>query len=132
MNFVPFNAHTTPLFKNCNILTFAAIINVEKICIFINNSFNQDSFPIFNENFKLVSTTRSHNIKSARNALLFVPSYNAVRFGRKSLSIQNAFTLNYLQDKSNDNYIILYNFLCLTPRNLKILLAKFFISEYSS
>ena len=52
--------------------------------------------------------------------------------GENHLSIQNALRLNYLQDKSNDNYIILYNFLCLTPRNLKILLAKFFISEYSS
>ena len=29
MNFAPFNTHTTPLFKNCNILTFADIINVE-------------------------------------------------------------------------------------------------------
>ena len=56
MNFVPFNAHTTHLFKNCNILKFADIINVEG-CIFINNCFNKDSFSIFNENFKLVSTT---------------------------------------------------------------------------
>ena len=55
MNFVSFNAHTTPLFKNCNILKFADIINVES-CIFINNCFNRDSFSIFNENFKLVST----------------------------------------------------------------------------
>ena len=47
MNFAPFNAHTTPLFKNCNILKFADIINVES-CIFINNCFNRDSFSIFN------------------------------------------------------------------------------------
>ena len=43
MNFAPFNAHTTSLFKNCNILKFADIINVES-CIFINNCFNGDSF----------------------------------------------------------------------------------------
>ena len=53
MNFAPFNAHTTLLFKNCNILKFADIINIES---FINNGFNRDSFSIFNENFKLVST----------------------------------------------------------------------------
>ena len=82
MNFAPFNAHTTPLFKNCNILKFADIINVES-CIFINNCFNRDSFSIFNENFKLVSTTHSYNTRSAGNGLLFVPSYNTVRFGRK-------------------------------------------------
>ena len=34
MNFAPFNAHTTTLFKSCNILKFADIINVES-CIFI-------------------------------------------------------------------------------------------------
>ena len=39
MNFVPFNAHTTSLFKNSNILKFADIIDVEN-CIFINNCFN--------------------------------------------------------------------------------------------
>ena len=50
MNFVAFNAHTTSLFKNCTILKFADIINVES-CIFINNCFNKGSFfPIFNEN----------------------------------------------------------------------------------
>ena len=76
MNFAPFNAHTTPLFKNCNILKFADTINVES-CIFINNCFNKDSFSIFNENFKLVSTTHSYNTRSARNGLLFVPSYNS-------------------------------------------------------
>ena len=67
MNSAPFNAHTTPLFKNCNIFKSADIINVESC--FINNCFNQDSFSIFNKNFKLVSTTHS-----ARNGLLFVPS----------------------------------------------------------
>ena len=67
MDFVLFNAHTTPFFKNCHILKFADIINVQS-CIFINNCFNRDSFSIFNENFKLVSTTHSHNTRSARNS----------------------------------------------------------------
>ena len=79
VNFMPFNAHTTPLFK-----TFADIINVES-CVFINNYFNRDSFSIFNETFKLVSTMHSYNTRSARNGLLFVPSYNTVRFGRKTI-----------------------------------------------
>ena len=54
MSFVTFNAHTLSLFKNCNILRFSDIINAES-CIFINNCLDKDSFPIFNENFKLVS-----------------------------------------------------------------------------
>ena len=120
------NAHTTPLLKNCNILIFADIINVES-CIFVNNCFNKDSFSIFNKNFKLVSTTHSYNTRSARNGLLFVPSYNTFRYGRKSIILSITLTWNYLQDKLTE-----YNFLCLTPRNLKILLVKFFISEYNS
>ena len=78
MYFAPFNAHTTPLFKNRNILKFADIINVDSCIFYINNCFNKDSFSIFNENFKLVSTTHLHNTRSPRNCLLFVPSYNTV------------------------------------------------------
>ena len=115
MNFAPCNAHTTPSFKNCNILKFADIINVES-CIFINNCFNRDSFSIFHENFNLVSTRHSYNTRSARNGLLFVPSYNTVRFGRKSIIHSTTLTWNYLQDKLTE-----YNFLCLTPKSLQIL-----------
>ena len=110
MNFA--HAHTAPLFQTCNILKFA--------CIFINNCFNRDSFSIFNKNFKLVSTTHSYNTRSARNGLLFVPSYNTVRFGRKSIIHSTTLTWNYLQDKLTE-----YNFLCLTPKSLKILLVIF-------
>ena len=45
MNFAPFNAHTTSLLENSNILKFADIINFES-CVFINNCFNKDSFSI--------------------------------------------------------------------------------------
>ena len=50
MNFAIFNAHATPLFKNCNVLKFSDLTNVES-CVFINNCFNKDSFSLFNENF---------------------------------------------------------------------------------
>ena len=33
----------------------------------------------------IVSTKHSYNIRSASNGLLFVPSYNSVRFGGKSI-----------------------------------------------
>ena len=117
MNFAPFNAHTTPLFKNCNILKFADIIDVES-CIFINNCFNKDSFSIFSENFQ----PRTHAILDQLEMLYYL-SYNTVRFGRKSTTL----TWNYLQDKLTE-----YSFLCLIPRKLNILLVKFFISEYNS
>ena len=126
MNFAQFNVDTTPLFKNCHILKFADIINVES-CIFINNCSHKDSFSIFNRQFKLVSTTHSYNTRSARNGLLFFLSYNTVIFGRKSIIHSTTLTCDYLQAKLTE-----YNLLCLTPRSLKILLVKFFISEYNS
>ena len=125
-NFAPFNAHTTPLSKNFNILKFADIINIES-CIFIKNYFNKSCFSIFNENFKLVSTTHSYNTRSFRNSLLFVPSFNSVRFGRKIITYLTTLTWNYVQDKLTE-----YNFLCLTPRSIKTLLIKFFISKHNS
>ena len=127
-NFAPFDAHTTPLPENFNILKFVDIINIESR-IFIKNCFNKDSFSIFNENFKLVSITHSYNTSSAGNSLslLFAPSYNSVRFGRKTIVYSTTLTWNYLQHKLTE-----YNFLCLTPRSIKILLAKLFISKYNS
>ena len=115
MNFAPFHAHTTPLFESCNILKFANIINVES-CIFINSCFNKDSFSVFNENFKLVSTMLSYNARSASNGLLFVRSYNSVGFGRKSIINSTSLIWNYLQDR-----LTKYNFQSLTPRSLEIL-----------
>ena len=129
MNFESFNAHITSLFKNCNILKVADIINVES-CIFINNCFNQDSFSIFNEIFQTSFNHAPCTIvytRAARNGLLFVPSYETVRFGRTSIIHSTTLTWNYLQDKLTE-----YNFLCLTPRSLKILFVKYFISEYNS
>ena len=90
MNFAPFNAHTTTLFKNWDILKLADIINAESL-IFINNGFNKDSFSIFNENFKLVLTTHSYNTRSARNGLLFFQVITLSDLGEDQLSIQPVF-----------------------------------------
>ena len=126
MKFAPFNAHITPLFKNCNILKVTDIVNVES-CIFINNCFNKDSFSIFTEKLKLFSTNHIYHTRSARNGLLFVSSYNPVRSVRKAIAHSTILIWNYLQKKLTE-----YNFLCLTPRNLKMLLVEFLIFECNS
>ena len=87
MNFAPFNAHTTPLFKNCNILKFADIINV-KSCIVINNCFNKDSFSIFNENFKLVSTTTHTTLDQLGMVYCLFQVITQSDLGENQLSIQ--------------------------------------------
>ena len=65
-------------------------------CVFINNCFNKDSFSIFNGSLKFVSTSHSYNTRSASNGLLCVPSYNSVRFGRKSIINSTTLTWNCL------------------------------------
>ena len=50
----------------------------------------------------------------------YVFQVNTVRFGRKSIIHSTTLTWNYLQDKLTE-----YNFLCLTPKSLKILLVIF-------
>ena len=67
------------------VIFWSLLILFVESCVFINNSFNQDSFSIFNENFKFVSTSHSYNTRSASNSLLCVPSYNSVRSARKSI-----------------------------------------------
>ena len=84
--FAYFNVHTTPLLKNCNILKFADIINVES-CIFINNCFNKVSFSIFTENFKLVSTTHSYTILDQLEMVYYL--FQVITdLGESQLSIQ--------------------------------------------
>ena len=102
----------TPLFKNCNILKFAVIINVQG-CIFIKNCFNQSSFFNFYWKLhKLVSTTHPCNTRSAgivnfvntrsaRNGLSFAPSFKSVRCVRKSIFHSITLAWNYLQDNIN-------------------------------
>ena len=102
--------------KNYEVVPF----NTCPIYTFVIIPLKKDSFSIFNENFKLVSIMHSCDIRSARNGLLFVPSYNSVRFGRKSIIHSTTLTWHYSQDKLTE-----YNFLSLTPISLKT--VKFFI-----
>ena len=87
MNFAPFNAHTTPLFKNCNILKFADIINFES-CVFVNNCFHKNSFLIFNENFKLVLISHSHILEQLVTVYYLYQVITQSYLGENQLSIQ--------------------------------------------
>ena len=83
---------------------------------------------IFTQNFKFASAAHSYNTRSAGNGLLFLPSYNLVRFGRKLIINSTTLTWTQLQDKLTE-----YDFLCLSTKSLKkIILLKFFISAYDN
>ena len=85
---------------------FFDIVNFE-FCIFVNNYFNKDSISIFINRFRLASVAHSFNLRSLRNGLLFVLSYNSARFGAKSIIHSNDLAWNHLQEKLNE-----YDFFC--------------------
>ena len=55
------------------------------------------------------------------NGLLFVPSYNSVRFGRKSIMYSTTFTENYPQDNLTE-----YNFLSFNTKKSQNIISKVF------
>lgn len=112
---------TQHLYLNVVVIWSFTFIKVE-CCIFVNNCFNMDSFSILTGTYKLAWAAHSYNTRSAINSLLFVPGNNLVRFGRKSIIHAMTLTWNHLQDRLTE-----YHFLGLLPKNLRILLPKFFI-----
>ena len=77
-------------------LKFIDIIYTES-CVFINNCLNKNYFAIFAQDYSLCSNTNTCNTRSSSKGLLFVPIYNSVRFGRKSITRSSIFSWNYLQ-----------------------------------
>ena len=102
MNFSPFNSHSSSYFHDYNIFKFCDIINIEA-CAFVNNCFNSHNFSLFAERFKIVSETHAHNTRSSNKGLLFVPSYNTSRFGRKLLTFSATIIWNHLQTKYSNH-----------------------------
>ena len=114
MSFAPFNSHSSSYFNDYNILKFCDIINIEA-CAFINNCFNSNTFSVFAERFKVVSESHAHNTRSSSKGLLFVPSYNTSRFGRKSVICSATLIWNHLQNKYSN-----HDFMKLAPKDRKL------------
>ena len=99
------------------IAIYSDIINVE-VCVFINNCFNRNTFSVFAERFEIVSESHAHNTRSSSKGLIFVPSYNTSRFGRKSVICSPTLIWKHLQNK----YMI-HDFMKLVPKALKNLIT---------
>ena len=122
ISFAPFNSHSSSYFHDNNILKFCGIINIEA-CAFINNCFNSNTFSVFAERFKHVSESHAHNTRSSSKGLIFVPSYNTSRFGKKSVIHSGTLIWNHLQKKYSN-----HDFMKLTPKTLKNFLTQKLIS----
>ena len=124
MSFAPFNSHSSSYFHDYNILKFCDIITIEA-CAFINNCFNSNTFSVFAERFKLISESHAHNTRSSSKSLLFVPSYNTSRFGRKSIICSATLIWNHLQNKYSN-----HDFMKLAPKALKKFVTQKSVSLY--
>ena len=123
MHFFHFNSHTSPLFYNSYIKFID--INYTENCVFINNCFNKDSYAVFAQHYDLCSNTHTYNTRSSSKGLLFIPTYNSIRFGRKSIIHSSTLSWNYLQSILHE-----YDFLNCSAKCLKKLLTKYLISKY--
>ena len=124
MSFASFNSHSSSCFHDYNILKFCDIINIE-VCAFINNCFNSNTYSVFAERFKLISESHAHNTRSSSKGLLFVPSYNTSKFGRKSIICSATLIWNHLQNKYNN-----HDFMKLAPKALKKFRTQKLVSFY--
>ena len=124
MSFAPFNSHSSSYFHDYNILKFCDIINI-KACAFINNCFNSNAFSVFAKRFKLKLVSHAHNTRSSSKGLLFVPSYNTSRSGKKSVISSTTLIWNHLQNKYNN-----HDFMKLAPKALKTFLTQKLVSLY--
>ena len=82
-----------------------------------------NTFSVFAERFNLVSASPAHNTRSSSKDLLFIPSYNTSRFGRKSVICSATLIWNHLQNKYSK-----HDFMKLAPKALKNLLTQKLIS----
>ena len=100
------------------------MVNIEA-CAFIKTCFNSNTFSLFAERFKLVSESHSDNTRSSSKGLLFVPSCNTSRFGRKLVICFATQIRNHLQNKYSN-----HDFMKLTPKALKKVLTQKLTSLY--
>ena len=90
-------AHTNPLFKDCDILKFHDKIALEN-SILIHKSFKHQLPQPFDNWFELSSNFHTHNTSWLNLDCLNVPSNKAKLYGRNSVCISAIFTWNYLQN----------------------------------
>ena len=98
------NVHTSPLFREFNILKLPDKIALEN-CLFINKYFNKCLPTLFKNWFTFSSDFHTCSTCWSNLGCLVVPSHNTKLYGRNSVNISAIYKWNYLQ-KLNENNII--------------------------
>ena len=118
------NTHTTPLFKDSNILKFPEKMALEN-CIFIKNYFNQILPTPFNNWFTLSTDSHTHNTRWSNLGCLKISPHKTRIYGRQSVNIRAIYISNDLQRHHKN---IMFYQLSLT--RLKKLIMQYYFSNY--
>ena len=122
--FLNHNAHTSPLFRELNILKLPDKITLEN-CFFINKYFNKCLPIIFKNWFILSSPFHTYNICWSNLGCIVVAPHNTKIYGRNSINISGVYACNYLQ-KLNENNL----FYQISANKLKIIIKNLFLNSY--
>ena len=101
--FLNHNAHTSPLFRDLNILKLPDKIALEN-CLLVSKYFNKCLSTIFKNRFTLSSDFYTYNTRCFNLGCIVVPlpPHNTKIYGRNSVNIRTVYSWNYLQ-KLNEN-----------------------------
>ena len=100
--FLNHNAHTSPLFRDLNILKLPEKIAIEN-CLLINKYFNKCLHTIFKNRFTRSSDFHTYNTRWFNLDCIVVSTpHNTKLYGRNSVNISTVYSWNYLQ-KLNEN-----------------------------
>ena len=89
--FLNHNAHTSPLFRDLNILKLPDKIALEN-CLFINKYFNKCLPTIFKNWFTLSSDFHTYNTRWSNLGCIVVPPHNTKLYGRNSVNISAVYS----------------------------------------
>ena len=123
--------HICPLFHRYKVLKlssfskfFLKLVSLEN-CIFVNKCFNDESFFLFSNHFKLAASSHSYCTRSVSNGLIFKRLYNTIRYGNKSIINSAVSTWNHFQTIFHG-----HNLLNMSPKKMKSLISKYFFENY--
>ena len=123
--FLNHNAHTSPLFRDLNILKLPDEVALEN-CLFMNKYFNKCLPTIFKNWFTFSSDFCIYNTRWSNLGCIVVPPHNTKLYGSNSVNINAVCLWNYLQKLNENNF-----FYQLSPNKLKIIIKNLFLNSYN-
>ena len=129
MSFTPFNSHSLPyfqdynIFKFCDVVTLKPVLSLTIVLIVTPQSLLKD-LNLY-QNLMLDHPVKAIIIKAIIKVIIFVPSYNTSRFGRKSVICSATLIKNHFQNKYSN-----HDFIKLALKALKNFLTQKLTSFY--